>query len=170
VRRCQEYFKLGTNEPKGETGNLRIRRVFSLIAFGIIAFSLSGCGDSYELQSISLEPTHPNVVGLGGTSRLVVTAHYSNNKTFDVTRKATYQLTSPGYTAAPLSAVTIDANGLIEAVGGACTWTWTGTSPNFEYGTSPYNLTVTFEGKTVQGFVSVTSVAGCYSPDTPPTT
>jgi hypothetical protein len=149
---------------------LNIRRIISLIACGLIAISLVGCGDTYELQSISVEPTHPNVVGLGGTQRLVVTAHYSNNKTFDVTRKATYTITSPGTAFTSLASITIDANGLIELVGPACTWTQTGTAPNYEYGTVPYNLNVAFEGKTVQGFISATSITGCYSPDTPPPT
>lgn len=145
---------------------MNYRGFLSLIACGLIAITLSGCGDTYELQSISLAPTHPNVVGIGGTAQFTVTAHYSNNKTADVTRKATYQITASPK--APLSAVKIDANGWVEAIDGACTWTCTGTAPNYEYGTDPYILNVSFEGKTVQGFISVASIAGCYSPDTPP--
>jgi hypothetical protein len=150
---------------------LKIKKILSLIACGIIVFTLTGCGDSFELQSISLEPTHPNLVGIGGTGQFIVTAHYSNNKTADVTRKATYVIgasVQPG--SAPLSAVTINANGLAEAVDASCTWTHTGIAPDYEYGTYPYPLDVTFEGKTVRGFISVASVAGCYSPQTPPVT
>lgn len=147
---------------------MKIRRVISLIACGVVAVALSGCGDSFELQSISLEPTHPNLVGIGGTGQFVVTAHYSNNKTADVTRKATYVISASESIFAPLPAVTINANGLAEAIDGACTWTHTGVAPNYEYATNPYPLDVTFEGKTVRGFISVASVGGCYSPQTPP--
>lgn len=153
---------------------MNYQRILSLIAGGLLAIGLSGCGQSYELQSISVAPTHPNVVGLGGTQQLTVTAHYSNNKTTDVTRKATYQIVAPTGSApfAPLSAITINANGLAEGLEpGACTWTVSGASPNWEYGTDPYVVNITFEDKTVQGFLSVTSIVGCYSPDTPkPTT
>jgi hypothetical protein len=146
------------------------KKILTLIACGVLAFAFSGCGDSYELQSISIDPTHPNVVGIGGTQQFTVTAHYSNNKTSDVTRRATFQISAPsgGGSFAPLSAVTINANGLVEALNpGACTWMVSGTSPNWLYGTDPYILTVSFGGKTVEGYISVASIAGCYSPDTP---
>ncbi len=145
---------------------MKIRSVISFIICGTIAFAMIGCGDSFELQSISLEPTHPNLAGLGGTAQFKVIAHYSNNKTADVTRKAAYQITASPV--APLSAVTINANGLAEAIDGACTWDHTGTAPNYLYSTQPYGLNVSFEGKTVQGFISEASLAGCFSPDTPP--
>lgn len=145
-------------------------KILTLIACGVLAFAFNGCGDSYELQSISIDPTHPNVVGIGGTAQFTVTAHYSNNKTSDVTRRATYSIASPagGVAFAPLSAITINANGLTEALNpGACTWVVSGTSPNWEYATDPYILTVSFGGKTVEGYISVASLGGCYSPDTP---
>lgn len=146
------------------------KSIFKLIACGVFAFALSGCGDSYELQSISIDPTHPNVVGIGGTAQITVTAHYSNNKTSDVTRRATYLIATPsgGTAFAPLSAVTINPNGLVEALNpGACTWVVSGTSPNWQYATDPYILTVAFGGKSVEGYISVASIGGCYSPDTP---
>jgi hypothetical protein len=146
------------------------QKILSLIACGVLAFAFNGCGDTYHLQSISIDPTHPNLVGVGGTAQFTVTAHYSNNKTSDETRRATYQISAPlgGGSFAPLSAVTINANGLAEALNpGACTWTVSGTSPNWEYGTNPYILTVSFGGKTVEAYISVASIAGCYSPDTP---
>lgn len=146
------------------------KNIFLLVACGVLAFALSGCGDSYELQSISIDPTHPNVVGIGGTAQFTVTAHYSNNKTSDVTRRSTFQIAAPtgGTAFAPLSAVTINANGLVEALNpGACTWVVSGTSPDWQYATDPYVLTVSFSGKTVEGYISVASIGGCYSPDTP---
>jgi hypothetical protein len=161
-------IRIWGERTQGETWNLKIRKIISLIACGVVAVALSGCGDSFELQSISLEPTHPNLVGIGGTGQFVVTAHYSNNKTADVTRKATYVISASESIFAPLPAVTINANGLAEAIDGACTWTHTGVAPNYEYATNPYPLDVTFEGKTVRGFISVASVGGCYSPQTPP--
>ncbi len=145
------------------------KKILTLIACGVLAFAFSGCGDSYELQSISINPTHPNVVGIGGTAQFTVTAHYSNNKTQDVTTRSTFQIAAPvGAPFAPLSAITINPSGLTEAVNpGACTWVTSGTSPNWQYATDPYVLTVSFSGKTVEGYISVASLGGCYSPDTP---
>jgi hypothetical protein len=146
------------------------KKILKLIAFGLLAFVFSGCGDSRELQSISINPASPNIVGIGGTAQIAVTAHYSNNKTLDVTRSATYQISAPFGKSSfvPLSAITIDANGLVEAVNpGACTWTVSGTTPEWTYTTDPYTLNVSFDGKTVQGHISVASIAGCCSPDTP---
>lgn len=148
---------------------MNYQRILMLLACALLVIGFAGCGDSYELQSISVEPTHPNVVGIGGTAQLTVTAHYSNNKTEDVTRRATFQLAQPtgSMSSLPLSAVTINASGLAEAIDGVCTWTVSGSSPHWEYGTDPYLVNIAFGGKTVQGFLSVASIAGCYSPDTP---
>lgn len=131
-----------------------------------------GCGQTYELQSITVAAkstgtASTNLEGIGSEDSLIVTAHFSNTKTEDVTTRATFQLGASSRTdgAAPLTAVTLDKSGILKAVDAACTWHAAPTDSKlttFDYSTEPYTVTVNFNGFTTQAFVSVASAAGCY--------
>ena len=134
-------------------------------------FLLTSCGQTYELVALEVEPGQANLSGLGARQQFQVLAHYSNTKTTDVTHQASYTLTPPvsapvGYVITP-NAVTITQDGQAEAVlPGACTWTGVTTldaagKPTTVYGTQPYVLTATFEGKQMVAHISVASIAGC---------
>lgn len=143
-----------------------------LVLFGtvLLVMLLASCGQTYELQSIEVEPTSPNMIGIGGTQQFTVTAHYSNTKSTDISHRATYTITPPpfapaGYAVMP-NAVTISPTGFGEVVQGACTWSSSSTTDakgnvTTVFGTTPYTLTVSFEGKQAVSFVSVASIAGC---------
>jgi hypothetical protein len=132
---------------------------------------LTSCGQTYELVSLEVEPGEANLPGLGAIQQYQVLAHYSNTKTVDVTHQSSYALTPPssappGYVVTP-NAVRFTQDGMAEAVlPGACTWTGVTTldaagKPTTVYGTNPYTLTVTFEGKSAPAYISVASIAGC---------
>ncbi len=144
--------------------------VASLCCLALVC--LFGCGQTYELQSVEVSPSSPNVVGIGGFQQLTVTARYSNGKSQDVTNRTAYKIDLPanGAPFAPPEALTISVSGRVQAVDGACTWTaiWSAdTPPKKSYATNPYILTATFDKQESVSFVSVASAAGCDSPDTP---
>ena len=132
---------------------------------------LNGCGQTYDLVALEVEPGFANLAGLGARQQFTVLAHYSNTKTTDVTHQATYTLTPPtsappGYVITP-NAITITQDGQAEAVlPGACTWTGVTTTDatgkqSTAYGSNPYILTATFEGKQMVSHISVASIVGC---------
>ena len=61
-----------------------------LSLFGLIICALLhvSCGQTYELASIELTPTSPNIIGIGGTQQFVVTAKYTNTKSEEITVKS----------------------------------------------------------------------------------
>jgi hypothetical protein len=145
-----------------------------------MAVFMSSCGQTYELQSITISPTAVSLEGGGAQQAFVVTANYSNTKTNVVTVKSAYQIgvpadeaTNPLYNQASLK---LNQSGIVEVVGVTCTWTTTpvntGTTTTYSYGTDPYVLTATYtEGsKTVTAIalLSVNNAAGvCYDPTNP---
>jgi hypothetical protein len=142
-----------------------------MLFFGLMTAFMASCGQTYELQSITVDPPSPSIEGIGSSQALTITAHYSNTKTEDVTVKSTYQLGASADVNAPLSAVIVNKSGLVKAVGGACTWVAEPSDPptdsKFLYGTSPYPVTVTYSGFTTTAFISVNSLAGCFDPSNP---
>jgi len=131
----------------------------------------TSCGQTYELVQLEVLPGQANLSGIGAIQHYQVLAHYSNTKTVDVTHQSTYALTPPnsaptGYVVTP-DAVRFTQDGIVEAVmPGACTWTAVPSvdaagKPTTVYGTNPYTLSVTFEGKTSPAYISVASIAGC---------
>jgi hypothetical protein len=148
---------------------LKSKFLASFCCLAIVCFF--GCGQTYELQSIEVSPSSPNVVGIGGFQQLTVTARYSNSKSQDVTNRTAYKIDQPAFGApfAPPEALTISISGRVQAVDGACTWTafkTADTPPKVTYATNPYILTATFDKQESVSFVSVASAAGCESPDT----
>jgi hypothetical protein len=158
-----------------------VRRALTVLCIGFMCFFAASCGQTYELQAITVSPTSPNLEGIGSTQQLTVTAHYSNTKSLDVTSRATYQLGASadgsiltGSGLAPLDAVTVSKTGFLQAVispsqgTGSCTWhaTPTGTGTTFDYTTNPYPLTITYTENgvtaTTYAYVSVASSGGCY--------
>jgi hypothetical protein len=132
----------------------------------ICALLLINCGQTYELSSIEITPTSPNVIGIGGTQQVAVTARYTNDKTQDVTVRSTFTITAPSGTilVVPQSALTISPNGMIEVIQGACTWTKGGTTAAPVYGTTPYVLKASFDKHDAIAFISVSAIAGCEYP------
>ena len=151
-----------------------VQRAWMMLCVCGLALLMAGCGQTYELQSITVAAkstgtASTNLEGIGAEDSFIVTAHYSNTKTEDVTTKATFQLGSSTDVNAPLTAVSLDKSGIIKAVNAACTWHATPTDvklTTFAYSTEPYTLTVSFGGFTSQAFVSVASAAGCYDGQT----
>ncbi len=147
-----------------------VHRAWILLCVSGLALLMAGCGQTYELQSITVAAkstgtASTNLEGIGAEDSFIVTAHYSNTKTEDVTTKATFQLGASSDGNAPLTAVSLDKSGIIKAVDAACTWHATPTDSNdtnFSYSTKPYTLTVNYGGFTSQAFVSVASATGCY--------
>ena len=146
---------------------LKLKPLLTVLTFLILTILMAGCGQTYELQSIEVVPTSPNLAGIGATAQFTVTAKYSNTKTTNVTQQATYQIAAPAYGApyAPITALKINATGMVEAVDGACTWTATTTGSGdtavTTYSTNPYILTVTYNNQKATAFISVASLAGC---------
>ncbi len=157
-----------------------VQRALVLLCVGCMAVLMSSCGQTYELQSITISPTAVSLEGGGAQQAFVVTANYSNTKTNVVTVKSNYQIgvptdeaTNPLYNQASLK---LNQSGIVEVVGVTCTWTTTpvttGTATSYTYGTDPYVLTATYsEGsKTVTAIalLSVNNAAGvCYDPTNP---
>jgi hypothetical protein len=148
-----------------------VRRVFTVFCLGAMAMLLMSCGQTYELQSISVAPTSPNIEGVGSTQSLVVTAHYSNTKSLDVTAKSVFELGASADPLAPLDAVTLSKSGVLQSVispttgVAACTWHATPTNTGdtlFNYTTNPYSVTVTYAGFTAVAYASVDAIGSCY--------
>lgn len=151
-----------------------VQRALVLLCVGCMAVFMSSCGQTYELQSISVSPSYANLTGAGAEQQFVVTATYTNTKTNVVTVKSNYQLnasplntSNPGV--APLSSVKYNNSGLVEVVGAACTFapttTTTGGTTTTTYSSNPYTLTIGYtEGsKTVTAIanIDVTNTPGC---------
>jgi hypothetical protein len=140
------------------------RRVSIVLFIGVLALFLASCGQTYELQSITLSPVSPNLEGIGASQQLTVIAHYSNTKTQEVSVKSTYVISSAPGGLAPMSALAVNTSGIVQAVGAACTWTDAvgGDGKTYVYATSAYEVTAMYSGLTTKVFVSVASAAGCY--------
>jgi hypothetical protein len=151
-----------------------VRRVLFVLFCGLLTVFMASCGQTYELQSITIDPASPNIEGIGTSQAFTVTAHYSNTKTQDVTAKSSFQVGASSDVNAPMTALMVNGSGIAKAVGGACTWVAEPTdSPinsKFAFGTSPYTVTATYSGFTAVAFVSVNSLAGCFDPSNPPPT
>lgn len=148
-------------------------RISLTIACCLFVIFCLACGQTYETQSIAMDPSSPNVVGIGGWQQMTVTANMSNSKTQDVTNRSTYAITAPGavppgvYT--PPDALIISATGRIQAVGAACTWSstmTTDTPPKKVFATTPYVLTATWDNHQAIAFISVNSGSPCDAPTT----
>ncbi len=147
-----------------------VRRALILLCFGLMTVFMASCGQTYQLQSISVTPAQPNIEGINSPSpglQLVVTAHYSNTKTEDVTVNSTFQLGASSDPDAPLSALTVNKSGVVQTTSvPACTWGYKLNPDGSTYSywiTSPYVVTVTYSGFTTTSAVSVASRApGCY--------
>jgi hypothetical protein len=142
-----------------------VRRALIVLCVGLMTIFLANCGQTYELESITISPdTGYNLEGLGKSGQLTVTAHYSNTKTEDVTSKSTYEVLGSLDPRAPLGAVTVNNSGLVQNSANLpiCTWYATPAGSGFGYTTQPYTVTVTYSGHMAQAPISVDSVGGCY--------
>ncbi len=152
-----------------------VRRALVVLCLGLTTLILANCGQTYELQSITIAPdTGYDLEGLAKSGQLTVTAHYSNSKTDDVTSKSTYEVSGSQDPRAPLGGVTVNNSGLVQnsASLGVCTWYAEPTgsavgNTSFGYSTYPYTVTVTYSGHTAQTQISVNSVADCYDAANP---
>jgi hypothetical protein len=153
-----------------------VQRALVLLCVGCMAVFMSSCGQTYELQSITVASTltgvpTTNLEGIGASDSFIVTAHYSNTKSEVVTVHSNFQLGSSTDALAPLDAVTLSRSGVAQAVispskgVGACTWHATPTNSTdtlFGYTTEPYPVTVTYQGFSATGYINVASAGACY--------
>ena len=123
---------------------------------------ISGCG-AKDLQSIQVTPTNVDLTTLGASQQFSVMANYSNNSSFNVANQVTYTVTSPATNVA--NAVTVSGTGLAENVIATCTWqpTFDSTGKQAGFSSTPYVVTVTFDGQTATAFINVAST-GCQHP------
>lgn len=140
-----------------------LRRTLVVLCFGFMTLLMTSCGQTYELQSITISPSQPNVEGISNNLPLTVTAHYSNTKTQDVTAAAKYVLVASG---APQAGLIVNTSGILETTNvPACTWVSTLNSDKKSYSyaiVNPYVLTATYSGLSVPASVSVASAADCW--------
>lgn len=154
-----------------------VQRAWMLLGIAGLAVMLTNCGQTYELQSITVSDSLAgtgssfNIEGIGNTQPMIVTAHYSNGKTEDVTVHSTFALGVSKNEFAPADAVTVSASGIAQAIVSptegvaSCTWTATPTDEKcttFSYATDPYPVTVTYKGFKATGYLSVAAAGGCY--------
>jgi len=161
------------------------KTLFAALACALLAFSMLGCGNTNNLQSITLSARLINGVapatqsgfftlaGNGGTIQLLATGNYSSSKTKDLTNEVTYtMIVDPvnGVDAfgdslpAPPQTAQISVTGLITAVEPAtCSWVDVSpdpTKPAWFY-SGDYEVTVTFQGvKSQPVYIPVASSAG----------
>jgi hypothetical protein len=155
---------------------MMVRRAMLVLCFALLTVFMASCGQTYELQSISVVAMPAGAItssspiadleGIGSSANLVVTAHYSNTKTEDVTVKANYGTSAPSPTGvkldAPLGAVTVNQSGHASVVDPACTWTATANGTGYTYTPYYYTVTVTYSGYTTYAYLAVASETGCY--------
>jgi hypothetical protein len=155
-----------------------VRRALLVLCLGLMTVLLASCGQTYELQSISVTPgtldsagnSQINLVGDGAFQQLTVTAKYSNTKTKDVTVHSSYQLNaskmgdaSDGRSIAPLTSVAVNNSGMVNVLDYACTWDTEPTSSAdtaWYYTIAPYQVKVTYteNGVTATALMDVTVV------------
>jgi hypothetical protein len=142
-----------------------------------LVFTQLGCGDPAlgNLQTLQLNTTSNNLLGIGGKAQLTVTGTYSSTNVKDLSTKVTYVVTPTGTDVngnslmAPPNTVTISTTGLVTAVDPAvCTWGATGASgssaPAGWFLTGSYQIVATFDGVTSQPvYIGVASAIGSNS-------
>jgi len=155
-----------------------------ILAGLLIAFSLlsSSCGTGDKIGSVSVTAIgvsggFVNIVGLGGTIQLKVTANYTSGKQIDETNFATYEVTAQGYDnnfgpiagalQAPPNTLTINNTGMVTSVDPAvCTWVSTTgdpKTPGWAY-TGDYMIVAHYRGFSSQPiFIPISSAASAQS-------
>jgi hypothetical protein len=141
-------------------------------------FSMSGCGASDKLASITLTQKGSsssggffNLKGIGGTLQLAVIANYTSGKQVEETNFSTFTVTAEGVlddNATPLPtpplSITISRTAMLTAVDPAiCTWDDLSTDPAKPSWvlTGDYMIVATYKGLQSQPlFVGVASAAG----------
>ena len=128
---------------------------------------ISGCGGR-TLESVQITPTSADLVGIGATQQLTVTATYSNGDKFNVTGQSKFLVATPNPLGpfTPDNAVTVNGSGQAQAVLGACTWQSSGGTNGapLTFTTAPYVVTATFDGLSGTTFMSVASAGNCLHP------
>ena len=152
-----------------------VRRALAVLCFGLMTMFLTSCGQTYHLESITVSPTSLSLEGISTSQPLTVTANYSNTKTEDVTTRAAYQMsqaTATGPNAdpnTPNNGASVNNSGIVATspTVGACTWltTLNPDGKTYTYSiTSPYVVTITYQGFTTTADVYVDSLASCNDP------
>lgn len=152
-----------------------MKRISLLATFLIaVVFLSTSCGTGDKIGSVSMTVGGTtgtvNLVGLGGTLQLKVTANYTSGKQIDETNFVTYIVTPEGFdnntgNALPASPLTmsIDNTGLITAVDPAvCTWVSTTgqiATPGWAF-TGDYKIQASYRGFTSNPvFIPISSAA-----------
>jgi hypothetical protein len=142
---------------------MMLRRALILSCVGLLTVLLASCGQSYEVQSITVTDADNFVLtGLGVGDQLTVTANYSNSKTAVVTTKASYNgveaSANPVSGAAPNGAVTVNNSGIaVDSTELACTYAPPVSGGATTYTPYPYiaNVSYTENGVTVSASVPI---------------
>lgn len=142
-----------------------------------LTFTQLGCGGPAlgNLQTLQLNTTSTELIGIGGTVQLSVSGRYTSTNAKNLSTVATYVVTPTGTDvngnalAAPPNTITISSTGLVTAVDPAvCTYGATGasgsTTPAGWYLTGSYQIVATYNGITSQPvFIGVASAIGSNS-------
>jgi len=150
-----------------------VRRTLVVLCFAFMTVFMASCGQTYELQSITVSPTSATLEGLNAPQALTVTAHYSNTKTQDVTAASTYTVVPTAVTILPpKGAVSVNTSGIVQSSPTivACTFETVlnpdGTTYSYPV-TAVYLVTVAYSGQTATANIYVDSAFGCHDPGNP---
>jgi len=138
-----------------------LRHVGIVLCVGFVCFLGASCGDSYELQSISITPSTGLTLSTPGeTEAISVIAYFSNSKSLGVTHQSSYMITAPDpgmISTAPDGAVLYEIPNLISASPTVLACTFSG-GVNY-----PYTVTASYtrNGVTKTASIPVTVTDGC---------
>ena len=135
------------------------RRMMLVVLAVALTMLLAGCGQTYEVVSISATPPRVALSSTTTSQQFKITATYSNTKTEDVTTQASYSMTDSTASTAPLDGISYNNAGLVSLTATpSCTYT-TSTASN------PYTLNVSYSnnGKTVttSAYIDVNNSSTC---------
>jgi hypothetical protein len=148
------------------------RRALAVLCFGILSLFMASCGQTYHLDSITVSPKSfylegPNAPTPLESQPLTVTGNYSNTKTEIVTTGSTYQVdqaTGMSDPNTPTGAVFVNGtSGVVEVSPRilACTFKLNSTGTGYVT-TSPYVVTVTYQGQQDTAAVYVDTMPNCH--------
>jgi hypothetical protein len=144
-----------------------------------MAVFMSGCGQTYKLETITASPSTVDLTSASPTQALIITATFSNSKTSVVTLKSNYQVqmaskctnlssgtcTDPSLYLGNEQVLTVDPAGNVSAISGGCTTVEETVSSVKTAIPDPYPVVVTYtnDGVTAQTtvWVNVETTTNC---------
>jgi hypothetical protein len=163
---CNPELMLRYSVTTLKSGEPAVRRALLVVCLGIMCVFLSNCGQTFELQSITVSPNAVNMNSVGATQTFTTTAFFSNTKTADLALRATFTLGKSAGGVDPAGILSVNKN-VVEVTAPFCTWTATATDSGVTYSTDPFVLNITFTNngitKATEALISVSS-DGCAHP------